>query len=323
MSPSGDCVLRDLPTLAPADLRAAVALLADPAVDIGTLAAEIVRPDEATNPNVVKLIGSPISSKRLRALYFTRATAPSGEGPLYHHIGLYAYRRAALMHFVALPPSALEQRERLEQLRALEAGMRIDASIVESVPLVLLSAVAGLALAHWSFTGLVAMVPFGIPRRAEIAVGAPALIFGLLVSCAAGLLFAVAPALQTSTEHLTTELNAASRTVSGRDGGLRKALVAGQFALALALLSCAGLLAKSFVRLAQVEAGRERDGTGEVMQREHEPARMDERRDGLHGRNPAAPGDVDVAVVHSATVDEAGERVDSSEALAGANRRGE
>jgi putative ABC transport system permease protein len=122
------------------------------------------------------------------------------------------------------------------------------------VPLVLLSAVTGVALAYWSFSGLLAMVPFGIPRRAEIAIGAPALLFGLLVSCAAGVIFALAPALQTSTRHLAHELTSASRTVAGRDG-LRKALVAGQFALALALLSCAGLLTKSFVRLAQVEAG--------------------------------------------------------------------
>jgi len=71
----------------------------------------------------------------LRALYFTRATAPSGDGPLYHHIGLYAYRRAALEQFVKLPPSPLERRERLEQLRALEAGMRIDVTIVDTVPL--------------------------------------------------------------------------------------------------------------------------------------------------------------------------------------------
>ena len=90
---------------------------------------------EKTNPNVVKLVGSPLSPTRLRALYFTRATAPWGEGPLYHHIGLYAYRRAALARFVGLPPSVLEQRERLEQLRALEAGMRIDAAIVDTVPL--------------------------------------------------------------------------------------------------------------------------------------------------------------------------------------------
>jgi 3-deoxy-manno-octulosonate cytidylyltransferase (CMP-KDO synthetase) len=125
----------DLPTLAPTDLAAALAPLADPAVDIATLAAEIKRPQERDNPNVVKVVGTPIAPNRLRALYFTRATAPSGAGPLYHHIGLYAYRRAALERFVALPPSPLEQRERLEQLRALEAGMRIDVAIVDSVPL--------------------------------------------------------------------------------------------------------------------------------------------------------------------------------------------
>lgn len=125
----------DLPTLAADDLRSAVALLDDPAVDIGTLAAEIVKVEERANPNVVKLVGSPVGPGRLRALYFTRATAPYGEGPLYHHIGLYAYRRSALERFVSLPPSMLEKREKLEQLRALEAGMRIDASIVSSVPL--------------------------------------------------------------------------------------------------------------------------------------------------------------------------------------------
>lgn len=125
----------DLPTLQPADIAAAVRLLDDPTVDIGTLAAEIVRPGERDNPNVVKVVGSPVGERRLRALYFTRATAPSGEGPLYHHIGLYAYRRAALQRFVALPPSPLERREKLEQLRALEAGMRIDVAIVGSVPL--------------------------------------------------------------------------------------------------------------------------------------------------------------------------------------------
>jgi len=84
---------------------------------------------------VVKLVGTPVGERRLRALYFTRAAAPAGEGPLYHHIGLYAFRRAALARFVALSPSPLEQREKLEQLRALEAGMRIDAAIVASVPL--------------------------------------------------------------------------------------------------------------------------------------------------------------------------------------------
>jgi 3-deoxy-manno-octulosonate cytidylyltransferase (CMP-KDO synthetase) len=84
---------------------------------------------------VVKIVGSPLSPSRMRALYFTRSTAPWGEGPLYHHVGLYAYRRAALERFVALAPSALERREKLEQLRALEAGMRIDVEIVDSVPL--------------------------------------------------------------------------------------------------------------------------------------------------------------------------------------------
>jgi len=125
----------DLPTLEPADLKASLLPLEDDAVDIATLAAEIVKPEERTNPNVVKVVGSPIGPGRLRALYFTRATAPSGDGPLYHHIGLYAYRRAALAKFVTLPPSPLEQREKLEQLRALEAGMRIDVAIVKSVPL--------------------------------------------------------------------------------------------------------------------------------------------------------------------------------------------
>ena len=125
----------DLPTLNPADIKAAVDLLDEPATAIGTLAAEIVKADERGNPNVVKVVGSPLGPRRLRALYFTRATAPAGEGPLYHHIGLYAYRRAALERFVALPPSPLEKREKLEQLRALEAGMRIDVAIVDSVPL--------------------------------------------------------------------------------------------------------------------------------------------------------------------------------------------
>jgi 3-deoxy-manno-octulosonate cytidylyltransferase (CMP-KDO synthetase) len=126
----------DLPTLEPKSLIAAVAvLLEDRGVDIATLAAEITTPEERRNPNVVKVVGTPVGPARLRALYFTRATAPAGEGPLYHHIGLYAFRRAALERFVTLPPSPLEQREKLEQLRALEAGMRIDAAIVDTVPL--------------------------------------------------------------------------------------------------------------------------------------------------------------------------------------------
>lgn len=125
----------DLPTLAPADLNASVALLEDRSVDIGTLAAEIEKTQDRNDPNVVKVVGSPVAPSRLRALYFTRATAPAGDGPLYHHIGVYAFRRAALERFVALPPSPLERRERLEQLRALEAGMRIDVAIVDTVPL--------------------------------------------------------------------------------------------------------------------------------------------------------------------------------------------
>src|SRR4051794_27812016 len=125
----------DLPTLQPEDVRAALAPLADPAVDIATLAAEIHEPDERTNPNVVKVVGTPVAERRLRALYFTRATAPFGDGPLYHHIGLYAFRRDALARFVGLAPSPLERREKLEQLRALEAGMRIDVTLVDSVPL--------------------------------------------------------------------------------------------------------------------------------------------------------------------------------------------
>lgn len=125
----------DLPTVAPEDIRAVVAPLADPTVDITTLVAVIRKDEEHTNPNVVKLVGTSAGANRLRALYFTRATAPANDGPRYHHIGLYAYRRAALTRFVGLPPSPLELREKLEQLRALEAGMRIDAMIVDSVPL--------------------------------------------------------------------------------------------------------------------------------------------------------------------------------------------
>ncbi|UYO48076.1 3-deoxy-manno-octulosonate cytidylyltransferase [Rhodopseudomonas palustris] len=124
----------DFPTIRPEQIGAVLGPLADPAVDIATLAAEIHTEEEATNPNVVKVIGSPLAPDRLRALYFTRATAPWGDGPRYHHIGLYAYRRAALERFVALPPSPLELREKLEQLRALEAGMRIDVGIVDTVP---------------------------------------------------------------------------------------------------------------------------------------------------------------------------------------------
>jgi 3-deoxy-manno-octulosonate cytidylyltransferase (CMP-KDO synthetase) len=124
----------DLPTIDPADIRASLGPLKDRDVDIATLAAVIRNPDELTNPNVVKAHGKPVSPGRLHATTFTRADA-QGPGPHYHHIGLYAYRRAALARFVALPPSANERRERLEQLRALDNGMRIDVAIVDSVPL--------------------------------------------------------------------------------------------------------------------------------------------------------------------------------------------
>lgn len=124
----------DLPDIAPELILAVAAPLAEPGPDIATLGAAISDPAEITNPNVVKIVGSPIGPDRLRALYFTRAPAPWGEGVHYHHIGIYAYRRDALERFVSLGPSSLERRERLEQLRALEAGMRIDVAIVGSVP---------------------------------------------------------------------------------------------------------------------------------------------------------------------------------------------
>ena len=111
-------------------LNAALSMLKDPAVDIGTLASFMSAP-AATDPNAVKLIGAQISPERMRALYFTRAAAPWGEGEFYRHIGVYAYRRAALARFAALAPSALEQREKLEQLRALESGMRIDVKLLD------------------------------------------------------------------------------------------------------------------------------------------------------------------------------------------------
>lgn len=125
----------DLPTIDSVAIANSILPLSDPAVDLATLVVPIRREAERTDPNVVKMVGSPLSETRFRALYFTRATAPYGEGPLYHHIGLYAYRRKALERFVSLPPSPLEMREKLEQLRALEAGMRIDAIVVDDVPL--------------------------------------------------------------------------------------------------------------------------------------------------------------------------------------------
>jgi 3-deoxy-manno-octulosonate cytidylyltransferase (CMP-KDO synthetase) len=126
----------DLPTLDPALVRAVVEALQKSGTDMSTLATEIREASERTNPNVVKaVVALPDGAAEGRALYFTRASAPSGEGPLYHHIGIYAYRRAALDRFVKMPPSLLEKREKLEQLRALEAGMTIAVRIVDTMPL--------------------------------------------------------------------------------------------------------------------------------------------------------------------------------------------
>lgn len=124
----------DLPVLAPETIRAPLALLADPAIDIATPVA-LAADHERDDPNVVKAVFEPAGERHGRALYFTRLPAPSGTGPLYHHIGLYAYRRAALTSFVAAPHSMLERRERLEQLRALAIGLRIEVAVVDTVPL--------------------------------------------------------------------------------------------------------------------------------------------------------------------------------------------
>jgi 3-deoxy-manno-octulosonate cytidylyltransferase (CMP-KDO synthetase) len=125
----------DVPFIDPEALRAAVLPLADSAVDIGTLAAPISEPQQRVDRNIVKVVATPVAENRLRALYFTRAGVPWGEGDLLQHIGVYAFRRAALARFAALPRSALEKRERLEQLRALEAGMRIDVTLVDEAPI--------------------------------------------------------------------------------------------------------------------------------------------------------------------------------------------
>jgi len=124
----------DLPTLEPRLIDTCIEPLADSGVDIATLAAEIRDDEERVAPHVVKAVGARVADDRLRALYFTRATAPWGEGPLYHHIGIYAFRRNALERFVSLPHSELELREKLEQLRALEAGMHIAIALVDTVP---------------------------------------------------------------------------------------------------------------------------------------------------------------------------------------------
>jgi 3-deoxy-manno-octulosonate cytidylyltransferase (CMP-KDO synthetase) len=125
----------DLPTIEPSVVRACLAALAERTVDIATLATPITREQEKNDPNVVKVVATELDSTRLRALYFTRSRSPWGEGRLLHHIGLYAYRRSALRRFAAARPSPLERREKLEQLRALEMGMRIDVALVETEPL--------------------------------------------------------------------------------------------------------------------------------------------------------------------------------------------
>jgi 3-deoxy-manno-octulosonate cytidylyltransferase (CMP-KDO synthetase) len=126
----------DLPALDPQAIRAVAEALAATGADIATLAAEIDNDADRANPNVVKpVVAWDADGRRGRALYFTRARAPHGEGPLFHHVGIYAFRRAALKRFVALAPSPLEKREKLEQLRALEAGMTIAVARVDEVPL--------------------------------------------------------------------------------------------------------------------------------------------------------------------------------------------
>ncbi|HET6160754.1 MAG TPA: 3-deoxy-manno-octulosonate cytidylyltransferase [Dongiaceae bacterium] len=125
----------DLPTIDPNIIRRVLDPLEDEAVDIATLGVAITREAERTDPNVVKAVAAFDSRRIARALYFSRATVPANDGPHYHHIGIYAYRRAALERFVALPPGLLERREKLEQLRALEAGMRIDVALVDTLPL--------------------------------------------------------------------------------------------------------------------------------------------------------------------------------------------
>jgi 3-deoxy-manno-octulosonate cytidylyltransferase (CMP-KDO synthetase) len=126
----------DLPALDPGFVRAVVDVLAPTGADIATLAAEIDDAADFDNPSVVKPVVSwDVTGTRGRALYFTRARAPAGDGPLYHHIGIYAFTRAALSRFVKLEPSPLEKREKLEQLRALEAGLRIAVARVDKVPL--------------------------------------------------------------------------------------------------------------------------------------------------------------------------------------------
>lgn len=140
IDPNGDHdviinVQGDLPTIDLQSIQATCKILEKDNVDISTIAVEITEAAEKTNPNVVKVVGTPLQDGSLKALYFTRATAPYGDGPLYHHIGLYGYKREALKRYVSLSPSTLEMRESLEQLRALEAGMSIEVALVDTIPL--------------------------------------------------------------------------------------------------------------------------------------------------------------------------------------------
>ena len=138
IDPEGRCeaivnLQGDLPFLPSGALAAALSLLDDASVDIGTLATLAAREEEAS-PDAPKIVGTLVAPRRLRAHYFSRARVPFGEGPIYRHIGVYAFRRQALRRFVSLPVSALEAREGLEQLRAIEDGMRIDAALLDTAP---------------------------------------------------------------------------------------------------------------------------------------------------------------------------------------------
>jgi 3-deoxy-manno-octulosonate cytidylyltransferase (CMP-KDO synthetase) len=124
----------DMPTVEPGIIAQAVSVLAESGADIATLVSPSDAPEDRDNPNVVKAVLAFSTPERGRALYFTRAAAPWGQGPIWRHVGLYVYRRAALDRFVAAPPSPLEQREKLEQLRALEMGMSIEAGVVKDFP---------------------------------------------------------------------------------------------------------------------------------------------------------------------------------------------
>lgn len=133
-----DCIVNvqgDLPFLEPRLVQAAVMAMRDGQADIGALVSKITDPDEINNPSVVKVAVDFSDGKTFApALYFSRSAIPAGDGPLYHHIGIYAYAREALKRFVSLSPGGLETREHLEQLRALENGMRICAGLVDTIP---------------------------------------------------------------------------------------------------------------------------------------------------------------------------------------------